>query len=155
MWKHDQPDRGAGVIRHRGTARLVGDVEDVGTGLTTTLTDSCGIEVLGLVLSCKSAVASIDQIKPSIVVVRAEKLTKNWFDCVAELKRAGGKIGVILLAGGIRTTDIAQALKAGADAILPLTASAESINKAIREVGAGRIYVSAEATKGKRADSLE
>ncbi|MBI3210243.1 MAG: response regulator transcription factor [Candidatus Solibacter usitatus] len=114
----------------------------VRTGLKLLLERLDGIQVVGEATDGRQAVQMAEQLNPDIVIMDIGMPLLNGMDATARIVRENERIGVIMLSMHSDQSYILRALDAGAKGYLLKDKADEDVEKAVRNVAAGRPYFS-------------
>ncbi|UXH79433.1 response regulator [Roseateles amylovorans] len=122
---------------------LADDHRLVREGLRALLTREADVEVVGLAEDGAAAVRLVRQLEPDLLLTDVAMPGLNGLEAARRVKAQQPQVGVICLSmhGDQRT--VVGALHAGASAFVLKDASSEELVQAVREVAAGRIFLSA------------
>lgn len=124
------------------TVFLVDDHAVVRDGLRVLLGSQPGIDVVGDAADGRSATQQIEQLRPHIVIMDIAMPEMNGIEATYEIRRIPSPPQVIILSMYATPEHIFRAFDAGAGGyLLKESAGAEVVN-AVREVAAGRLYLS-------------
>lgn len=125
-------------------------------GLRSLLEDE--FELVGAVADGQALVESAPALDPDVIVVDVAMPVLNGFDAVRELKKAGTPAKIIFLTMHADARLVAEAFRCGGNGYVLKQSAGEELITAIRQVLAGREYVTplvaAEAARrlGERLD---
>jgi DNA-binding NarL/FixJ family response regulator len=126
-------------------------------GLRSLLEDE--FELVGTAADGRALVESAPRLDPDVIVVDVAMPVLNGFDAVRELKRAGTHAKIIFLTMHADARLVAEAFRCGGSGYVLKQSAGEELITAIRQVLAGREYVTplvsreAEHGPGEHADA--
>ena len=123
----------------RARVLLADDHRMVRDAFTELLRPTC--DVVGAVADGRALLAVAAELKPDVVLVDIAMPTLNGLDAVRKLRRDMPEIKVIFLTMNEDSDVAAEALRLGASGYLLKNSAACELAEAIREVAAGRSYV--------------
>jgi two-component system response regulator NreC len=106
-----------------------------------------GIEIAGEAADGRAAVTLVDVYDPDIAVLDLSMEGLNGVDAAREILHRHPKIGVILLTVHSEDYQVVTALRAGIRGYVIKTQAADELVRAIREVAAGGMYLSPDASR--------
>src|SRR5512138_3596390 len=121
---------------------LVDDHPIVRQGVRSVLANHPDIEVVGEADGAPSLFASLDTLKPDIILLDVRMPGQNGIEITQRIKREHPEIKVIVLSTYDDDEFLLGALRAGAEGYLLKSASAEVLASSIRQVGAGERLLS-------------
>lgn len=144
---------------------IVDDHQMIREGLKALLEKEEGLVVVGEAADGKAALSLADQLSPHVVLMDVSMPELNGIETTRRLLRAQRQVKVVALSGHPDSNYVSEMLKAGASAYILKHSAYEELARAIREVVAGRTYLSPEvmqgvvdgfvrATPGPRAESV-
>lgn len=130
-------------------ALIVEDHALVSEGLKLMLSMTDGVRLVGIVRSGEEALECV-RMQPVDIVLMDVNLGDgmNGIDTTREIKRAAPDTHVLILTMYTDPTTVTQAVKAGANGYLSKGASREAVERAIKDVLAGRSVLDPNVTKG-------
>lgn len=111
-------------------------------GLTQLINHEDDLHVVGSSDNAADALRHIDELNPDLVIVDIMLKQSSGIELVQEINRRGRKIPVIILSMHEDPIFVDRVLKAGARGYIVKRETIERVIEAIRQVFAGRIYVS-------------
>ncbi len=111
-------------------------------GLTQLINHEDDLHVVGSSDNAVDALRHIDELNPDLVIVDIMLKQSSGIELVQEINRRGRKIPVIILSMHEDPIFVDRVLKAGARGYIVKRETIERVIEAIRQVFAGRIYVS-------------
>ena len=133
-------------------ALLVDDQPLVRSGLRRILTVRRGVEVVAEAADGSQALALVAQHAPDVVVMDVRMPVMDGVTAVAELRRTGSTVPVLVLTTYDDDEVLAAALRAGAAGFLTKAAPAEDLLRAVKEVAAGAAWLEPGITARVLAD---
>lgn len=127
---------------------IVDDHQMIREGLRSLIEKEKGLQVAGEAADGKSALALADKLHPQVVLMDVSMPELNGIETTRRLLRTHRQIRVIALSGHPDSHYVSEMLKAGASGYILKHAAYEELVRAIREVMAGRTYLSPEVTQG-------
>jgi DNA-binding NarL/FixJ family response regulator len=121
---------------------VVDDHAIVRDGLCAILGGEPGIEVTGTADDAKSAVAAVGRLKPDTVIMDLSMPRTDGADAIRAIKQKHPNVRVVVLTFHKEDARIHSALEAGADAYVLKDDGREDLLAALRNVHAGRGYLS-------------
>jgi DNA-binding NarL/FixJ family response regulator len=121
---------------------LVDDHPIVRQGVRSVLANHPDIEVVGEADGAPSLFASLDALKPDIILLDVRMPGPNGIEITQRLKREHPEIKIIVLSTYDEDEFLLGALRAGAEGYLLKSASAQVLASAIRQVGKGERLLS-------------
>jgi PAS domain S-box-containing protein len=142
---YDQPvavgqlKRGAGETprpseKHRLTVLLVDDHAMMREGLRSVLEAHSDIHIVGEASDGQEAIALVDELRPSLVVMDINMPRLNGIEATARIKARYAEIKVIGLSVNAGPNNKEAMLRAGADMLLTKEAAVEELYRSIQEV---------------------
>ena len=122
---------------------LADDHAVVRDGMSALLEIEQDIHVVGAACDGRQAVEQIEKLQPDIVVMDIAMPEMNGIDATRQLSETCPEVKVIMLSMHDSSEHVYQALKAGAKGYLLKKYAGKEVVTAIREVSAGRRYLSA------------
>jgi DNA-binding NarL/FixJ family response regulator len=104
-------------------------------------------EVVGAVNDGRAVLPGVQRLQPDIVIIDISMPLLNGLDCTRQLREAGSRVKILILTMHPDATLAQEALAAGASGYLLKTSPGSELKGALREVLAGRIYVSPEVSR--------
>ena len=121
---------------------LADDHAIVRQGVKILLEAQSGFKIIGEAGDGLEAVRLVHQLEPHILVVDLGMTGLNGLEVTLQVKRRFPDVGVIVLSMQADETYVEKALRNGADAYVVKDAHSAELVKAVREVRAGRRYLS-------------
>ncbi len=121
---------------------LADDHAIVRQGVKGLLETQPGFKITGEASDGLEAVRLVQRLEPDILVVDLGMTGLNGLEVTLQVKRRFPDVGVIVLSMQADETYVEKALKNGADAYVVKDANSAELIKAVREVRAGRRYLS-------------
>ncbi len=134
---------------------LADDHELVLQGLRGLLANELGLEVVAAVTDGNSLLAAIEQYRPDVAVVDLQMPMLDGVSCLAEIRRRGLPVRVLVLTAFGDGESIQSALEGGADGFALKTAPPRQTIEAIRQVAHGNLVFPPAARKWLRAHHPE
>jgi DNA-binding NarL/FixJ family response regulator len=106
------------------------------------LLEGAGIQVVGEAADGREAVKLAAELRPDVVVVDVAMPNLNGIEATRQLRNDSPRVAVIVLSMHGHRQYIAEALRAGAAGYLLKDAAVSELLNAVREVAAGRVYLS-------------
>jgi DNA-binding NarL/FixJ family response regulator len=125
------------------TIVLADDHNIVLKGLRALLESQQGFQVVGEALDGIKAASLVERVKPDVLIVDLMMPGLSGFDVARRVTKRVPKTRVIVLSMYASEPHVVEALRSGASAYVLKDASVEELAIAIREVAAGRRYLSA------------
>lgn len=125
---------------------LVDDHPSMRRGLEDLINQEADLKVCGQAGDIPSALEGISKAKPDIAVVDLTLKEASGLDLVKDLKVRLPKLPVLVLSMHSEALYAERAIRAGARGYIMKEATTENIVKAIRQVLAGELYLSAAAS---------
>lgn len=126
---------------------IVDDHQMIREGLKSLLERETGFSVVGEAEDGRQAMDLAARRMPSVVVMDVSMPGLNGIDTTRHLLRAQPTLKVVALSGHGDRNYVSEMLKAGASAYVLKHSAYEELARAIREVMAGRTYLSPEVTR--------
>jgi DNA-binding NarL/FixJ family response regulator len=126
------------VVR-RPRVLLADDHQLVADALATLLRDEC--ELAGRVSDGRALVEAAAALKPDVVVTDVTMPLLNGIDALRELKRVAPHARVVVVTMHADPRLAAEAVRAGAVGYVLKYSAGEELLQAVREVTAGRVYI--------------
>lgn len=123
---------------------LVDDHAMLLEGLARQFSDRKDIQVVGRASSGQQALQRACELQPNVMTLDVSLPDINGINLVTHLKEKLPNLRILVLTMYDHERYAASALEAGADGFLAKGAPFEELERAVREVAAGRRYVSAE-----------
>lgn len=123
---------------------IVDDHAVLRMGLASLLNSQKDLKVVGDAENCEEALEKAKSLHPDVVVMDLMIPGRNGIEITRDLIASEGATKVLILTSYSTSSGIAAAMEAGAKGAILKSAAFEDITFAIREVAAGREYVSAE-----------
>jgi two-component system response regulator NreC len=120
---------------------LVDDHEDVRSGLRMLLEGEPDVEIVGEFGLAKDALASLERLKPDVVVMDIGLPDLSGIDATTEVKRLSEEIAVVALTIHEDEEYFFKMLDAGASGYVPKRAAPEELLTAIRAAAVGEVYL--------------
>lgn len=127
---------------------IADDHQMIREGLKALIEKEKGLQVVGEAADGKAALALADKLHPQVVLMDVSMPELNGIETTRRLLRAHRQTRVIALSGHPDRHYVSEMLKAGASGYILKHAAYEELVRAIREVMAGRTYLSPEVTQG-------
>jgi two-component system, NarL family, response regulator DevR len=121
---------------------LVDDHHIVRQGVRSVLANHNDLQVVGEADSAASLFASLETIKPNVILLDIRMPGQNGIEVTQRLKREHPEIKVIILSTYDEDEFLFGALRAGAEGYLLKSASPEMLASAVRQVGHGERLLS-------------
>lgn len=137
---------------------LADDHELVLEGLRGLLAGEADLEVVATATDGESLLAAIDQHQPEVVVIDLQMAGMDGLQCLAEIRRRGLPVRVLILTAFSDGESIQSALEGGADGLALKTAPPRQTVEAVRQVGQGNLVFPPAARKwlvGHRSSASE
>jgi DNA-binding NarL/FixJ family response regulator len=116
-------------------------------GLLDVLAEAPGVSVCGEAATVAEALAATAACQPDVAIVDLSLGDESGLDLVSTLARIEPAVRVLVISGHDERVHADRALKAGALGYIMKDKSAAEMIAAVRRVGAGRSYVSAETAE--------
>lgn len=126
---------------------VVDDHPIVRRGLVEVIDDEPGLHVCGEAAHMEEARRVVDATRPHVVVIDLVLGDENGLELVAELLRDHPGLHILVLSSHDERLYADRALKAGALGYIMKEAATSELLTAIRRVGAGKSYLSAETAE--------
>lgn len=126
---------------------LADDHELVLEGLRGLLANEMDIEVVATATDGESLLAAIEQYQPDVAVMDLQMAGMDGFHCLAEIRRRGLPVRVLILTAFSDGESIQSALEGGADGLALKTAPPRQTVEAVRQVGQGNLVFPPAARK--------
>jgi two-component system response regulator NreC len=120
---------------------LVDDHEVVRSGLRMLLEGEPDVEIVGEFGLAKDALASLERLKPDVVVMDIGLPDLSGIDATTEVKRLSEEIAVVALTIHEDEEYFFKMLDAGASGYVPKRAAPEELLTAIRAAAVGEVYL--------------
>jgi DNA-binding NarL/FixJ family response regulator len=120
---------------------LADDHSVVRAGLKALIDAEPDMEVVGEADDGVEVLAEADRARPDVVVLDLSMPRLNGLDAAQQLRERAHELRVLVLSVHEDATYLRRALEAGANGYVLKRAAAESLIGAIREVGAGKVYL--------------
>jgi DNA-binding NarL/FixJ family response regulator len=127
---------------------LVDDHQMMREGLRALIEKEPGMVVVGEADDGKSALALVARLQPQVVLMDVGLPELNGIETTRRLLRQRRGLKVVALSGHSDQKFVMEMLKAGASGYILKHAAYEDLARGIREVVAGRTYLSPEVTRG-------
>lgn len=127
---------------------IVDDHQMIREGLKALIEKEEGLSVVGEAADGKAALGLADQLSPHVVLMDVSMPELNGIETTRRLLRAHRNVKVVALSGHPDGNYVSEMLKAGASAYILKHSAYEELARAIREVMAGRTYLSPEVMQG-------
>src|ERR1035437_171301 len=128
-------------------------------GLEQIINDAGDLTVCGQAEDAEQAIDAIPGLKPDLVLVDITLPGKSGFELIKEVRAQNGSVKLLVLSMHDEALYADRVLRAGGDGYIMKQEDPEEVVHAIRDVLAGRIYVSEEVlgggTKGSPARGAE
>jgi two-component system response regulator NreC len=111
-------------------------------GLRTLFESECGIDVIGVAADGLEALEKVGQLKPEIMVLDLMMPGLGGIDVLRQAKRLSPNTKIVVYSMYSSGSYVAEALKNGAGGYVLKNAAPDHLVKALREVAAGRRYLS-------------
>ena len=125
------------------TVVIAEDQQIVREGLLALLADEQDLEVVGEAQDGIDAIATVERLKPDILLLDIGMPGLNGLDVTRQLSRRVTETKIIILSSHADETMVRKGLQYGAAAYLLKASSANELVRAIREVQQGNRYLSA------------
>lgn len=102
-------------------------------------------DIVGVVDNGPGVFRKVQDLRPDILLLDISLPGLSGLQVARQLRRAGDSTRIIFLTGHIETGYLEEAVRIGAEGYVLKARARTELAQAIREVGAGRHYVSAEA----------
>lgn len=129
---------------------LADDHELVLEGLRGLLAHEPDMEVVGTATDGASLLSAIERLRPDVVVLDLQMPAPDGASCLAEIRRRGLPVRVLVLTAFGDGESIQSALEGGADGFALKTAPPRQTIEAIRQVGQGYLVFPPAARKWLR-----
>ena len=131
-----------------GCVRVVvaDDQELVRAGLRRILTTRRGVEIVGEAPDGRAALELVRALQPDLVLMDVRMPVLDGPGAVAELRRAGSRLPVLVLTTYDDEQVLAAALRAGANGFLLKDSAAEDLLRAVRTVAGGGSWLDPAVT---------
>ena len=126
---------------------VVDDHSIVRHGIATLLNSEPDLEVCGEAGSFEQALELLAQTAPDVMLVDITLKDRNGLDLIREIRAAGHTLKVLVLSIHDESVYAERALQAGAQGYVMKEKGDDDIVRAIREVAAGKTYVSPEISE--------
>ncbi len=126
---------------------LADDHELVLEGLRGLLANEADIEVVATATDGESLLAAIEQHQPDVAVMDLQMAGMDGLHCLAEIRRRGLPVRVLILTAFSDGESIQSALEGGADGLALKTAPPRQTVDAVRQVGQGNLVFPPAARK--------
>jgi RNA polymerase sigma factor (sigma-70 family) len=126
------------------TVFLADDHTVLRNGLQFMLDAEAGIEVVGAAANGREAVAQVKQLQPNVVILDIAMPELNGIEAAHQIRASCPATQVIMLSMHHTPDHITRALQAGARGYLVKESASDEVVEAIRQVHAGRRYLSQE-----------
>lgn len=120
---------------------VVDDHPVVRMGLGSMLDSQAGIKVVGMLASGPEALASIDALRPDVVLMDLRMPDMDGVDAIIALRSAEPNLKVLVLTNYQMDEDVFNALQAGALGYLVKSAPQKEVVNAIRTVNQGQVCI--------------
>lgn len=131
---------------------IVDDHAVLRMGLASLLNSQKDFQVVADAENCDEALAKAEEHRPDIVIMDLMIPGRNGAEITGELVKRNPSARVLVLTSYSTSSGIAAALEAGAKGAILKSAPFDEIALAIREIVAGRAYVSAEIKRVLKED---
>lgn len=131
---------------------IVDDHAVLRMGLASLLNSQKDFQVVADAENCDEALAKAEEHRPDIVIMDLMIPGRNGAEITGELVKRDPSARVLVLTSYSTSSGIAAALEAGAKGAILKSAPFDEIALAIREIVAGRAYVSAEIKRVLKED---
>ena len=121
---------------------IVDDHAIIRDGLTALLDGESDLDVIGIAGDGKAAVETVGRLQPDVVVMDLSMPRTDGAQAIAIIKRKMPKSGIVVLTFHKEDVHIHAALEAGADAYVLKDDGRAELLSAVRNVAAGRSYLS-------------
>lgn len=108
---------------------------------------SHGHEVTGQASEPEAAIEDLRRLAPDIVLIDLNLGNRSGFELLAELRRRGMHVKTLVTTMSSRPSDVAEALRQGADGYVLKGSSGSELMEAIAAVMAGRRYFEGKVTE--------
>jgi DNA-binding NarL/FixJ family response regulator len=136
----------------RPTILIADDHKMFAEGLASLLEDD--FELVGIVSDGKALVEEATRLSPEVIVVDISMPVINGLDAIRQLKQTGSSAKVLFLTMHADARLLSEAFRCGADGYVLKQSAGEDLIFAIREVIAGRRYITPTiAAEWKEAES--
>lgn len=115
-------------------------------GLRKLLEPSC--EVVGRVTDGRALLAAVERLRPDLVVADISMPDMDGLEATRRLRAAHPGVRVLILSIHTEHSWVSAAFEAGASGYLTKTSAPEEIERAVRDVLEGRLFVSSAVTRG-------
>jgi len=140
-------------VNHRPRVLLADDHTMLLEAFQKMLAPDC--DVVGAVSNGRALVAEALKLHPDVVVLDIAMPLLNGVDAARQLKRDLPEVGIIFLTMNEDAQLAAEAFRAGASAYLLKRSAGSELLTAIREVTAGRFYITPLVTEGVLGSMLQ
>jgi len=141
---------------------IVDDHEVVRRGLAMVLNLETDFEVVDQAQNGQEALAKIDTVKPDIMIIDMKMSGMSGYDIAEHIKQYYPEIRIMMLSGAELDEEVFKTIDLGVDGYILKDVSPDELNRAIRMVAQGQVYIHAEVTRAllmrnrsPRRESLE
>lgn len=127
---------------------LADDHQMMREGLKALIEKEPGMTVVGEAENGKETVALVGKVAPHVVVIDVAMPDLNGIEATRHIVKDNPNVKVIALSGHPDRHFVSEMLKAGASAYILKHTASEELIRAIREVMAGKTYLSPEVAQG-------
>jgi DNA-binding NarL/FixJ family response regulator len=115
-------------------------------GLKKLLEPSC--DVVGRVTDGRALLAAVERLRPDLVVTDISMPNLDGLEATRQLRAAHPEVRVLILSIHTEHSWVNAAFEAGASGYLTKTSAPEEIERAVRDVLEGQLFVSSAVTRG-------
>lgn len=116
-------------------------------GVAQSIQGAAGIQVCGEAHDSASALQAVEDLQPDVVITDLTLPDKSGLELIRLLKERHPNLAVLVLSMHDEDVYAERSLRAGAQGYLMKSRAPDSLIKAIRDVAAGRIYVSTDLSQ--------
>lgn len=126
---------------------IVDDHEVVRRGLAMVLNLESDFEVVEQAQNGQEALSKIDAAKPDIMIVDMKMSGMSGYDIAQHIKQYYPEIKIMMLSGAELDEEVFKTVDLGVDGYILKDVSPDELNRAIRMVAQGQVYIHAEVTR--------